>query len=274
MLNQLIGQLQDKDANVRWLACQALGRLGDVRAVEPLIECLGDKNTVVRQAASWTLMKLGEVPLGKAFIGALSGYVGARGELRQLAAQVDVRAVDALIAWLEDSPSYARQTACEALNLIYKTLKIEEMLCRIHLTRFERKRKIIENIYSNMGVVIVHFVVCRICSKAGQAMCGVRENIATLDAGMEEEFVCIDGVARINWLKRGSLFDFERVEIVQASDYDVERFCVQVGDDMDGFRRAEYQQMSCIVDPKSGLSENTINILRSMFGAVSVESPA
>jgi len=103
-------------------------------------------------------------------------------------------------------------------------------------------------------------------------MFGIREIIATLDTGIEAEFICTAGVARINWLKRGNLFDFNRVEIVRSSDYDVKRFCVQVGNDMDGFRRGEYGKMSCVVDPRCALSENTIKILKSMFGNISVET--
>ena len=103
-------------------------------------------------------------------------------------------------------------------------------------------------------------------------MFGVKKIIAVLDAGMEEEFTLTDGTARVNWLKRDELFDFERVEIIQASDYDVERFCVQVGNDMDRFRRGGYQKMACIVDPRCSLSENTIKNLMRMFGTVSVEN--
>lgn len=38
---------------------QALGELGDARAVEPLIAALGDKDACVRQAAVWALGKIG-----------------------------------------------------------------------------------------------------------------------------------------------------------------------------------------------------------------------
>jgi hypothetical protein len=205
------------------------------------------------------LRELGEGQLANAVIGALSGNAEARKELRRLAKQGDVRAVEPLIALLENF--YVCKAACEALNSIYKTVKprIREMLCRTHLTRFETK---VDRYY-------VDYVACRICGKSDQAMFGVKKIIATLDAGMEEDFICANGTVRGNWLKRVDLFDFDRVEIIQASDYDVERFCIQVGKDMDNLRRKRYRKMPCIVDPRCGLSESAMNMLRSRFGKVS-----
>lgn len=73
---------------------------------------------------------------------------------------------------------------------------------------------------------------------------------------------------RVNWLVRRELFDFHRVEIVQATDEEVERFAVQVGNDTDPFRRSHYRQMRCLINPDCRLSENTRRILQRMFGHV------
>ena len=42
---------------------------------------------------------------------------------------------------------------------------------------------------------------------------------------------------RVNWLINRQSFDFDRIEIIQASDEDIERFAMQVGNDTDEFRR-------------------------------------
>ena len=63
---------------------------------------------------------------------------------------------------------------------------------------------------------------------------------------------------------------FDEVEIVQATDEDVERFAVQVGNDTDPKRKPRYQEMRCVVSPECRLSENSMRILERMFGAVEV----
>jgi len=238
-LIEQLGKSHFGNSDVSKAACEALVAIGPV-SVEPLIKRLGDKDYCVPQAACDALGQLG-----------------------------DVRAVEPLIKELGNQYFYVSKARCKALNSIYKTVKprMKEMLCGAHFTRFKR------NTYK-VDEKTAYYVACRICDKVDQVMFGVREIIAILDMEMEGEFLCTDDIARINWLKFGNVFDFERVEIVQASDYDVERFCVQVGNDMDKFRRRRYRKMSCVVAPQCDLSENTINILRSMFGDVSVESSA
>jgi len=43
---------------VRRMACEALGRVGDARAIAPLVELLGDTNKIVRHGAAWALREL------------------------------------------------------------------------------------------------------------------------------------------------------------------------------------------------------------------------
>jgi hypothetical protein len=88
---------------------------------------------------------------------------------------------------------------------------------------------------------------------------------------METEWVKQPEDWYINWLQRRELFDFSRVEIVQATDEDVERFAVQVGNDTDEWRKPRYKQIPCAVSAQCQLSENTLRILERMFGAVRVE---
>jgi len=81
-----------------------------------------------------------------------------------------------------------------------------------------------------------------------------------------------DGVARVNYLRHKTLFDFDRVEIVQASEYEVERLCVQVRNDTDIFRRRRYRKMPCAVDQQCSLSQSVLNMLKNTFGKVSVSA--
>jgi HEAT repeat protein len=50
--------LRDSDFGARWHAAEVLGEIGDTRAVEPLIELLGDSNDTVQRSAIESLGKL------------------------------------------------------------------------------------------------------------------------------------------------------------------------------------------------------------------------
>ncbi len=77
-----------------------------------------------------------------------------------------------------------------------------------------------------------------------------------------------NGLLRVNWLARRKLFDFDRVEIIQATDEEIERFAVQVGNDTDPVRQPRYAQMQCLIAPQCRLSENTQRVLSRVFGQV------
>jgi hypothetical protein len=63
-------------------------------------------------------------------------------------------------------------------------------------------------------------------------------------------------------------FDFDKVEIVSATDEEVERFAVKVGNDTDPFRQPHYKTMRCLVAESCNLSKNSIRVLQQMFGEV------
>jgi RNase P subunit RPR2 len=109
---------------------------------------------------------------------------------------------------------------------------------------------------------------CRICGQSRGFLNG--RLVAVLNSQMETEKFKQNGVLRVNWLAQRKLFDFDEVEIVQATDEDVERFAVQVGNDTDPVRKPRYQEMRCVVSSECRLSENTRRILARMFGAVEV----
>ena len=72
-----IRMLTDEDVSRRWKAAEALARIGDTRAVEPLIQALSDDDWRVRQKVAWALGYLGDpraiTPLRRAYPGDLEG---------------------------------------------------------------------------------------------------------------------------------------------------------------------------------------------------------
>jgi len=77
-----------------------------------------------------------------------------------------------------------------------------------------------------------------------------------------------DNILRVNWLIERNLFDFQAVEIVQASDEDIEQFANQVSNDTNSTRQPYYRRMRCYIASGCNISENTLKILRQQFGLV------
>ena len=58
------------------------------------------------------------------------------------------------------------------------------------------------------------------------------------------------------------------VEIINAADKEAEQFAVQVGNDTDPARQDRYPKTRCNISPACHLSENTLRILKRVFGRV------
>ncbi|MBP2144935.1 HEAT repeat protein [Methanofollis sp. W23] len=62
VVREFLGNLDHERPEFRWGAAEALGRLGDMRAVEPLIRALeDDPDPRVRKKAAWALGQLGDL---------------------------------------------------------------------------------------------------------------------------------------------------------------------------------------------------------------------
>ncbi|MCS7254567.1 MAG: hypothetical protein NZ781_11170 [Armatimonadetes bacterium] len=178
-------------------------------------------------------------------------------------------AVEPLHALLQDSRTALRQTATHLIQDIAKDTRVRLasiaprllcprclVYCHAHSIRLSRISK------------VTYYGCCACHQSRNWLEVEEVEIVAVLDAGMATEQVEQYGMLRVNWLHRRALFDFDLVQIIQATDEDVERFCIQVGNDDDMYRRPRYRKMRCLVSQKCGLREETINMLRSMFGEV------
>jgi len=99
-------QTEEQDAAVRIIAAGALGRIGDPRAVEPLIKLLGDKDADARKQAAVALGRIG-----------------------------DPRSVEALIKLLEDKDGDIRKQAGDALGRIGTPRTVELLIKFIKLKK-------------------------------------------------------------------------------------------------------------------------------------------
>lgn len=111
---------------------------------------------------------------------------------------------------------------------------------------------------------------CRRCGQSRRYLEGYV--VATLDNQSKADPTQENGQIRVNWSARRELFDFDTVEILNATDEEVERFAMQVGNDTDELRQPRYKEITCLVNPQCGLSENSLRILRRMFGRVVIKT--
>lgn len=86
-IEPLVAILKDIDSPVRWAAVTALGNIGDERAVEPIVAALIDKNSNLVMYAPEALVKIGSQ-----------------------------KAVEPLVAALKDNDGYVRRAVAEALE--------------------------------------------------------------------------------------------------------------------------------------------------------------
>jgi HEAT repeat protein len=144
-VNPLINALNDNNIAVRHAAARALGEIRDIRAINPLIAALKD-NTLIdhpfinelidtQEAPIWALKKIGE-PTIQPLISALKDndnvYIGA---VKVLAEIGDKRAVEPLIAILEnDERCFMINRAAAGMGRIKDPRAIEPLIavaCRL-----------------------------------------------------------------------------------------------------------------------------------------------
>jgi hypothetical protein len=140
------------------------------------------------------------------------------------------------------------------------------LLCPTCLTRFGPRQVWLSWLRS------CTYYGCRTCGQSREFLEG--PVIAVLDKQMTAGPTRQEGFVRINWSARRELFDFDAIEVVHATDEEVERFAIQVGNDTDPTRESRYRNMQCVILPGCQLSENTIRILQRTFKVVMANEAA
>jgi hypothetical protein len=138
-------------------------------------------------------------------------------------------------------------------------------LCPFCLTRSEPSKE-----YAITAADRVTEYRCRNCGQKEEFIDWAGPVEVVLDNQITTDLLEKQGILQINWLPRQAVFDFDRVSIIQATDEEVERFAVLVGNDTDENRQPKYKTMPCTISSSCHLSENTLRILRHTFGPVEI----
>ena len=239
ILERLLDTLNSWNWPERGRACEQLGQLGDKRAVEPLIRQLRAREWVAQKAACAALGQLG-----------------------------DLRAVDPLVEFFlkrdwsgMQIPTSHAKTSLAALYAKHGE-HADAWLCPEHLIWFEERSLDAHGLTANI-------FACRQCGQTSRVV-PASKVIAVLDSTRETKITWTASVARVNWLRHGSLFDFDQVEIIMAKNREVMQFCIDVRNDTDAFRQPRYQEIECVIAPECELDEITYRNLRQIFGSVSI----
>lgn len=115
---------------------------------------------------------------------------------------------------------------------------------------------------------ILTYYGCRTCKRSYELINWPKMVICIIDRDWSELYRQIDESLAVNWLEHRAVFDFDQVEIIRATDEDVERFAMNVGNDTDPHRKSKYNELPCRIAEDCHLSENTLRILQTMFGAI------
>jgi len=125
----LIASLKDGYEDVYWMVA-VLADIGDARAIEPLIECLGHQDRSTIAAAANGLSRIGGPRAAEALIELLSDPDPFR---RRVAARFlpdlkDPRAVEPLIVALKDENPNVRKVAADSLGIIGDPRAVEPLI--------------------------------------------------------------------------------------------------------------------------------------------------
>ena len=112
------------------------------------------------------------------------------------------------------------------------------------------------------------FYGCRLCAQGHNVLAYWGHVVAVLDPNMNGKIEERGGDVRVNWLEYRKPSDFDRVEIVQASESEIEQFVIHVRNDADDYRRKQCGSTICRVHSQCQLSENLRRALERTFQRV------
>jgi HEAT repeat protein len=118
----LLKLVEDSDSDVRRSAADALGKIGDAQAIPGLLKLVEDSDSDVRRSAADALGKIGDA---QAIPGLLKLVEDSDSDVRRSAADAlgkigDDQAIPGLLKLVEDSDSDVRRMAADALGKIAK----------------------------------------------------------------------------------------------------------------------------------------------------------
>lgn len=153
-VESLIAALERSDSEVQAKAAEALGKISDARAIEPLIVALQAHDYDVAREAETALRKFGEAAIEPLITALNDPSFDARRKAVCLLGQIgDARAVEPLIAELKKSGNYAVSDPAEALGKIGDARAVEPLIAALNRSN-KYARRAVADALGNLGDVI------------------------------------------------------------------------------------------------------------------------
>ncbi|MCE1246396.1 MAG: HEAT repeat domain-containing protein [Firmicutes bacterium] len=291
-----IEALRTRNKKVKREVAGYLGKLGDMRALQPITEMLADENADVRSDAVIALGALGHPDSFDYIISSLRDPKTAEAAVEALGLFGGEQAFDALIKIIDTKDMAIK-------NAVLKTLgKMGETRCLDKLFDLERKAKnpklkqavltTVEQIVNANRALedsvaemrcshcfskfagFVHkyslfkkysFYACSEC-KSSLGTYGIEEIVAVIDNQMEESAVREGGTLIVNWLANKRPFEFDELRILEAEDADVREFIkiAVIESKMESFRN-RMKSVTVTFGAGLSLSDETMNDLKKIF---------
>jgi hypothetical protein len=155
--------------------------------------------------------------------------------------------------------------------------RMEGFVCRVHFHRFHpgpalnwltrwSGRWLVTR--PNARGNLAEACVCPACAQRNRFE-GVKQVVAVMDDGSHSYPQQNNGTLRVNWLQRKEAFDFDEVEIINATDDEVEEFVRQTRFESEPRLQKRLHQMRCFVKAQCRFQRNnTMTILQQTFGDV------
>jgi HEAT repeat protein len=266
-MKPLLEVLSDPDKEVRAQAANALGVLADPAAVETLIRALDDPRPLVWEEAAEALGKIGDKraiePLAEKLAAAhLTGYGKTALALSEFG---DARALRHL-ANLVANPSLKTPALETALDLLqFKTSSVKKDLYCKKCLRRSTIHAIAPTGKDSWWDVTIDYYACAKCHGNLYLTEDFQRLTWVLDRGMAEVEKLEGDVLTVNALKKEEVIDFDEIRIIDADDYQVEKFVMRLKNDMDEYHQDSYRYVTVHLAPGLNLSSAKLNLLRDNF---------
>ncbi len=106
---------------------------------------------------------------------------------------------------------------------------------------------------------------CKPCDNNRELLKRLEQVVLVLDSALKEKYTLTEVQLRVNWHHYESLTEFDRLEVIDTNDYEVERWLTQLLNQSTPPQRAAYKQVTYTVHPTCTLSENTHCLLQEYF---------
>lgn len=273
VIDRLIEALKDPYDGVRAEAAMAFSRIRVPRAIEPLMTMLDDPSLFARNRAIDALGHSGDPKAADALVARLDPE-STRDNIRiamALAELKDTRAIEPL-ADIVTHPVFKSEKALSALNslkglVILRDGQLYCVKCIARSKTFKTPNYNSNLFYSDSFL----YVACRKCESNLFFSEEIQRVVLVLDRNMKEDMTVDGENLLVNQLRQEQLTDFDEIRIIDADDYQVERFAMQIKNDTDDMRR-EWLPLTLVhLNPKLPLSQSKINMLRDFFEVVTLK---